>query len=59
MKAYSLDELYGELAFVAYYLHWPHAEVVALEHAERRRWCQEISRLHRAMNGAKENPFDV
>ncbi len=59
MKAYSLDELYRELAFVAYYLHWPHAEVLALEHGERRRWCQEISRLHRELNGAKENPFDV
>lgn len=59
MKAYPLDELYGEVAFVAYYLHWPHAEVMRLEHAERRRFCEEISHIHRELGGAPENPFDV
>lgn len=59
MRAYPLDELYRELAFVSYYLHWSHAEVMGLEHAERRRWCGEVSQMHRELSGASENPFDV
>jgi hypothetical protein len=32
-----------------------------MEHSERRRWCDEISRINRKMNddGDKKNVFDV
>lgn len=32
-----------------------------LEHKDRRRWCEEISRINRKMSGdsEKKNPFDV
>lgn len=32
-----------------------------LEHRDRRRWCEEISRINRKMSGDAErkNPFDV
>lgn len=33
-----------------------------MEHKERRRWCEEISRINRKMNddgSEKNNPFDV
>jgi hypothetical protein len=36
---------------VAYHFHWPHAEVMGLEHAERRAWIAEISAINREMNG--------
>ena len=47
------------MAFIAYHFHWPHDELVHLEHAERRRWCREISAINRAQDGAPPNPFDL
>jgi len=40
----------GEVAFIAYHFHWAHDEVMALEHADRRRWVQEISAINSRMN---------
>jgi hypothetical protein len=54
-----LTELYEEMAFIAYYFHWPWDEVMQLPHGERRRWCAEISRINRDLNGAGKNIFDV
>ena len=59
MRAYPVDELYEEMAFIAYYLHWPISEVMALPHDERRRWCKEISKINRSLNGEPGNIFDV
>jgi hypothetical protein len=42
-----------EVAFVAYHFHWPHEEVMALEHADRRRWVAEISSINRRMNAGE------
>ena len=47
---YPLEPLYQEVAFVAYHFHWPRSEVMALEHADRRRWVQEIAAINRRMN---------
>lgn len=58
MKAYPVGQLYEEMAFIAYHFHWPRAELMSLEHAERRRWCEEISQINRRLNGADQNPFD-
>lgn len=30
-----------------------------MEHRERRRWCEEISRINSKLNDEPENPFDV
>lgn len=48
-------QLYREIAFIAYHFHWPYQDILALEHAERRRWCEEISRINEQMN-APETP---
>jgi hypothetical protein len=47
---YPLDPLYEEVAFIAYHFHWPHQEVMDLEHAERRRWVAEISSINGRLN---------
>jgi hypothetical protein len=47
---YPLDQLVEEVAFIAYHFHWSHEEVVAMEHADRRRWVAEISAINRQMN---------
>jgi hypothetical protein len=36
---------------VAYHFHWPHDQVMALEHEQRRLWVAEISEINRHMNG--------
>jgi hypothetical protein len=50
MIGYPLEALFEEVAFLAYHFHWPHDEVMALEHADRRRWVTEISNINRRMN---------
>jgi hypothetical protein len=59
MRAYPSAQLYEEMAFIAFHFHWSHAELMALEHAERRRWCREISAINRRLDEQPEplNPF--
>jgi hypothetical protein len=44
------DQLYEEIAFIAYHFHWSYRDILAMEHAERRRWCEQISRINETMN---------
>jgi len=57
MKAYPAMRLREEMAFIAYHFHWSRDDLLALEHAERRRWCREISAINRAIDGSPANPF--
>jgi hypothetical protein len=50
MRAYPVVQLYSEMAFIAYHFHWGSGELMALEHAERRRWCQEISTINQRLD---------
>lgn len=50
MKGYPLPRLYEEIAFIAYHFHWSSEELMTLEHAERRRWCQQISAINRRLD---------
>lgn len=49
------------MAFIAYYNHWSHEEIMNLEHKERIRWCNEISKINKGLNGdlEKKNIFDI
>ncbi|HLZ26184.1 MAG TPA: DUF6760 family protein [Chloroflexota bacterium] len=53
MLGYPLAELYEEVAYLAYHFHWPMDEVLALEHAERRRWVEEVAKINRRLMGAR------
>jgi hypothetical protein len=44
---YSLDQAHREVAFIAYHFHWPHDDIMNLEHRERRKWVAEISDINR------------
>ena len=48
---YPLDRLYEEIAFIAYHFHWSHEEIMNMEHKERQRWVEEISRINRSQAG--------
>jgi hypothetical protein len=56
MKAYPSAQLYEEMAFIAFHFHWSHAELMALEHLERRRWCREISAINRRLDEQPQRP---
>ena len=51
MTGYPLDQLYEEVAYIAYHFHWPLQGILELEHAERRRWVEQIGRINRRLGG--------
>ncbi|MCT7948251.1 hypothetical protein NG798_00395 [Ancylothrix sp. C2] len=42
---YALEDLYQEVALIAFYFHWSLGDILCLEHAERRRWVAHIRKL--------------
>ena len=48
---YPQEQLYQEMTFLSYYLHWSRDEVMALSHQERRRWCSEVSAVNKKLSG--------
>jgi uncharacterized protein DUF6760 len=50
VTGYPLNRLFEEVAFIAYHFHWSHDQVMALEHADRRLWVEQISSINRQMN---------
>lgn len=59
LKGYPLERIYEEVAFIAYYFHWSHDEVMAMDHRERTKWCEEISKINRKMNQEPEHAFKL
>ena len=54
MIGYPSGRLLEEVAYVAYYLHWPYHEIMAMDHRERRSWIAEVSRIHERLNEANQ-----
>ena len=50
MMRYPSDRLHEEVAYLAYHFHWPHREVMQLDHRERQRWVAEIARINQRLN---------
>lgn len=61
MKQYPIKKLYEEMEFIAYYNHWDYETLMSMEHKERIKWCEEISKINQNINGEKEkkNIFDI
>jgi hypothetical protein len=53
-----MARIYEEVAFIAYHFHWEHDAIMAMEHAERKKWCEEISKINRKLSEDKENVFE-
>jgi hypothetical protein len=51
---YPLNRLHEEVAFLAYHLHWSYDALLDMDHAERRRWCEEVSRINRRLSETEE-----
>jgi hypothetical protein len=52
MIGYPAESLQEEVAFIAYYLHWPREQIMALDHRERQTWVAEVSRINKQLNEA-------
>ena len=46
---YPLEQLQQEVAFIAYYFHWPLDIILDLQHTDRRGWVEEISAINRKL----------
>lgn len=52
---YPLDAIYEEVAYIAYHFHWSYADIMNMEHSERKKWVGEISKINLRHN-TLENP---
>jgi hypothetical protein len=43
---YAADRIHEEVAYVAYHFHWSLDEILDLEHADRRRYLEEIGQIN-------------
>jgi len=44
--------MFEEIAFIAYYFHWPLQDILDLEHQDRRQWVEQVTRINQEMNAA-------
>ena len=51
---YPQEQLYQEMTFLSYYLHWSRNDVMQLSHQERRRWCSEVSAVNQKLSGPEK-----
>ena len=54
-----MDKIYEEAAFIGYYMHWEHDDIMKFPHRERIRWCEEVSKINSKLNQEPENVFKV
>jgi hypothetical protein len=45
-----LENIFKEVAFVAYHFHWDRESVLAMSHKERHAWVKEISAINEKIN---------
>ena len=50
MTGCPLDRIYEEVAFIGYYFHWSHDEIMQMPHGERAKWCEEISKVNKKLS---------
>lgn len=47
---YPSERLFEEVAYLGYYLHWPHDQIMGMEHHERQQWVKEVARINGRVN---------
>jgi hypothetical protein len=47
---YPPEQLFQEVAYLAYYFHWPHSEIMDMNHLERLQWVNEVARINKKLN---------
>jgi hypothetical protein len=49
--SYPSEQLYEEVACVAFHFHWSLEDILELEHSERQRWITEIGKIQHKFPG--------
>ncbi len=47
---YPLESLFKEVAYLAYYFHWPHESIMNMDHRHRLEWVGELGDINEAIN---------
>ena len=47
---YRSDQLFEEVAYIAYHFHWSYDQIIHLDHLERLRWVEEIAKINKRIN---------
>jgi hypothetical protein len=50
MIGHPPDELFEEVAYIAYHFHWDRDSILDMTHLERRRWVDEIAAINRRLS---------
>jgi hypothetical protein len=50
MMGYPWSRLLEEVAYIAYYFHWPHDEILNMDHRERNWWIAEIGKINQRLD---------
>lgn len=51
MTVTGREELFQEIAFIGYYFHWTEEQVLEMPCLSRRKYCEEINRINKRVNG--------
>ncbi len=43
---YPSDRLHEEVAYIAYHFNWSLNQIMSMDHAQRRRWVDEVARIN-------------
>ena len=43
------EQLHEEVAYIAYYFHWPLQDILEMEHSDRRKWVEQIAGINRKL----------
>ena len=42
--------MHEEVAYIAYYFHWPLEDILGMEHHDRRRWAEKVAEINRKLS---------
>ena len=48
--SYPLENIFKEVAFLAYHLHWDREQLMGMTHKERHVWVKEVSQINEKIN---------
>ena len=48
--SYPSERLFEEVAYIAYYFHWPYEQILDLDHHERQRWVKQIAHINERLS---------
>ena len=47
---YRPEQLFQEVAYLAYYFHWSHMQIMDMNHQERLVWVDQVARINKRLN---------